>query len=144
MVLAAGSTTIYVLPSPPGHWVPAAKCEVWREACGDKSTEFACRAAAASCSTDTTNNVDTCSPSGSCKPTTINQPCDWRTSPDLVGKTVYVLPLGSHSQDYPFVCAPGIRGGSNPSEQTSATCAGFCPAGFTCGGGAKGVEQNVS
>ena len=30
--LRAGSTTTYVLPAPPGHWVPAAKCEVRREA----------------------------------------------------------------------------------------------------------------
>ena len=101
-----------------------------------------CEAAAASCSTDTTNNIDTCNPSGSCKPTTANQPCDWRSSSDLIGKTVYVLPLGTHSLDYPFVCAPGIRGGNGtiPSEQSSATCAGLCPAGFTCGGGEAGVE----
>ena len=87
-------------------------------------------------------HVDTCNPSGSCKPATANQPCDWRTSPELIGKTVYVLPLGTHTLDYPFACAPGIRGGngSNPSEQTSNVCAGLCPAGFTCGGGADGVE----
>ena len=140
MGLAAGSTTTYVLPTPPGHWVPATRCEVWREPCGQYDS--ACLAAAASCSTDTTNNVDSCSPSGSCKPTTANQPCDWRTSPDLIGKTVYVLPLGTHNLDYPFLCAPGIRGGngSKPSEQTSATCAGLCPAGLTCGGGEQGVE----
>ena len=141
--LELAGTTIYVLPAPPGHWVPAARCEVWREACGQYDIALACKAAAvASCSTDTTNNVDTCSPSGSCKPATANQPCDWRTSPDLIDKTVYVLPLGTHNLDYPFVCAPGIRGGdgSNPSEQTSAFCAGLCPPGFTCGGGEEGVK----
>ena len=144
MELAAGSTTTYVLPAAPGHWVPAAKCEVQREPCpdGNSGIAIACRAAAASCSTNITNNVDTCNPSGSCKPATANQPCDWRTSPELIGKTVYVLPLGTHTLDYPFACAPGIRGGngSNPSEQTSNVCAGLCPAGFTCGGGADGVE----
>ena len=142
MELAAGSTTTYVLPAPPGHWVPAARCEVWREGCPEGYSGNACRAAVESCSTNTNNNIDTCSPSGSCEPTTANQPCDWRTSPDSIGKTVYVLPLGTHNLDYPFVCAPGIRGGngSNPSEQTSATCAGLCPAGFTCGGGQEGVE----
>ena len=142
MKLAAGSTTTYVLPAPPGHWVPAARCEVWREPCGQDDS--ACEAAAASCSTDTTNNIDTCNPSGSCKPTTANQPCDWRSSSDLIGKTVYVLPLGTHNLDYPFVCAPGIRGGNgtNPSEQTSATCAGLCPASFTCSGGG-GQDQAV-
>ena len=143
MHLAAGSTTTYVLPAPPGHWVPAARCEVWREACPTTpyADKIACEQAEESCSTDTTDNIDTCNPSGSCKPATANQPCDWRTSPDLIGKTVYVLPLGKHNLDYPFVCAPGIRGGngSDPSEQTSATCAGLCPAGFTCGGGEEGV-----
>ena len=144
MELTAGSTTHYVLPAPPGHWVPAARCEVWREACPTYpyADKIACERAKESCSTNTADNVDTCSPSsGSCLPTTANQPCDWRTSPDLIGKTVYVLPLGTSNLDYPFVCAPGIRGGngSSPSEQTSATCAGFCPAGFTCGGGEGGV-----
>ena len=140
MQLGAGSTTSYSLPAPPGHWVPGARCEVWREACGEHDS--ACKAAVASCSTNTTDNVNTCNPSGSCKLATANQPCNWRTSPDMIGKTVYVLPLGTHNLDYPFACAPGIRGGngSNPSEQTSATCGGFCPAGFTCGGGAEGVE----
>ena len=138
MALTAGSTTTYVLPAPPGHWVPAARCEVWREGC--PSNQPNCMLA--SCSTDTADNVNACNASsGSCLPTTANQPCDWRTSPDLIGKTVYVLPLGTSNLDYPFVCAPGIRGGNgtNPSEQTSATCAGLCPAGFTCGGGEVGV-----
>ena len=62
MELAAGSTTTYVLPAAPGHWVPAAKCEVQREPCpdGNSGIAIACRAAAASCSTNITNNVDTC------------------------------------------------------------------------------------
>ena len=142
MELDAGSTTIYVLPAAPGHWVPGAKCEVQREACPKGYSGNACRDARESCSMNTNDNVDTCNPSGSCKPTTANQPCDWRTSPELIGKFVYVLPLGTHTLDYPFACAPGIRGGngSNPSEQTSNVCAGLCPAGFTCGGGADGVE----
>ena len=146
MQLAAGSTTTYVLPAPPGHWVPAARCEVWREACPANEMALGIRCMPASCSTDTTDNVNACSNSafeGPCwRPATINQPCDWRTSPDLIDETVYVLPLGTHNLDFPFVCAPGIRrgNGTNPSEQTSATCAGLCPAGFTCGGGQEGVE----
>ena len=47
LYLAAGSTTTYVLPAPPGYWAPATKCEVWREACG--RSDSACRAAAESC-----------------------------------------------------------------------------------------------
>eukprot|EP00964_Phaeocystis_antarctica_P009335 scaffold5059_cov72-Phaeocystis_antarctica.AAC.4 len=132
LYLGAGSTTTYVLPAPPGYWVPATRCEVWREAC-DRG-DSACQAAAASCKANSTDNVDNCSPSGSCAPTTFNQPCDWQNNPALLGKTVYVLPLGSHDLDYPFACAAGVLGGSGSltSQQTSATCARFCPAGFTC------------
>ena len=134
LYLGAGSTTTYVLPAPPGYWVPATRCEVWREAC-DRG-DSACQAAAASCKANPTDNVDNCNvTSSSCKPTTFNQPCDWQKNPTLLGKTVYVLPLGSHDLDYPFACAAGVLGGNGSltSQQTSATCAGLCPAGFTCG-----------
>eukprot|EP00964_Phaeocystis_antarctica_P046677 scaffold26994_cov83-Phaeocystis_antarctica.AAC.5 len=83
-----------------------------------------------------TDNVDICTvTSSSCQPTTFNQPCDWQNNPALLGKTVYVLPLGPHELDYPFACAAGVLGGNGSltSQQTSAACAGFCPAGFTCG-----------
>eukprot|EP00964_Phaeocystis_antarctica_P004990 scaffold2717_cov67-Phaeocystis_antarctica.AAC.4 len=132
--LGAGSTTTYVLPAPPGYWVPATKCDVWREAC-DRG-DSACQAAAASCKANPTDNVDNynVAPS-SCAPVTFNQPCDWQNSPALLGKTVYVLPLGSHDLNYPFACAAGVLGGngSRSNQQTSAMCAGLCPAGFTCG-----------
>merc|ERR1740139_1426562 len=134
LYLAAGSTTTYVLPAPPGYWAPATKCEVWREACGQ--SDSACRAGAESCKMDRTTNVNNCNlttTSGSCPLTTFNQPCDWQNNPALLGETVYVLPLGSNDLEYPFACAPGVLGGSGSSEQTSAACAGFCPAGFTCG-----------
>ena len=139
LYLDAGSTTTYVLPAPPGFWVPATKCEVWREACGQgrSPAEVACRAAAESCKGNLTDNVDSRKnvTSGSCQPTTFNQPCDWRNNPALLGETVYVLPLRSHDQNYPFACAAGVLGGniSDTSQQTSAACAGLCPEGFTCG-----------
>ena len=136
LYLDAGSTTTYVLPAPPGYWVPATRCEVWRKACDRGDT--ACEDAATSCKTNHTDNVDSCnseSSAGSCAPTTFNQPCDWQNSPALLGETVYVLPLGSHDLDYPFACAAGVLGGNGSltSQQTSAACAGLCPAGFTCG-----------
>ena len=139
LYLGAGSTTTYVLPAPPGYWVPATKCEIWREACPSGGTQGRfCRAAAASCKINLVDNVNNCnvtSSSSSCQPTTFNQPCDWQNSPALLGETVYVLPLGPHDLDYPFVCAAGVLGsnGSLTSQQTSAICAGLCPAGFTCG-----------
>ena len=61
------------------------------------------------------DNVDNCKRniiSSSCQPTTFNQPCDWRNNPALLGKTVYVLPLGPHDQNYPFACAAGVLGGN--------------------------------
>ena len=80
LYLDAGSTTTYVLPAPPGYWVPATKCEVWREACGkgDSQGDVDCRAAAESCKENPDDNVNSCSPYGTCKPATFNQPCDPR------------------------------------------------------------------
>ena len=134
LYLGTGSTTTYVLPAPPGYWVPATKCEVLREACG--GNDDVCKAAAARCKINLVDNVDNCNvTSSSCQPTTFNQPCDWRNSPALLGETVYVLPLGSYDLNYPFACAAGVLGGNGSltNLQTSAACAGLCPAGFTCG-----------
>ena len=103
LYLSAGSTTTYELPAPPGYWVPASKCEVWREATSCGLYDTACKNAAESCKVNLIDNVDSCNvTSSSCQPTTFNQPCDWRNHPALLGKTVYVLPLGSHDLDYPF------------------------------------------
>ena len=145
LYLSAGSTTAYLLPAPPGYWVPAIRCEIWREACPCVSATAecdACKSTVASCKMDATNNIGNCnsatdsaSSTGSCQSTTPNQPCDWRKNPALLGETVYVLPLGSHDVDFPSACAAGVLGGNGSlvSEQTSAACAGLCPAGFTCG-----------
>ena len=107
-----------MLPAPPGYWVPATKCEVWREACG--KYDDPCKAAAETRELqgkveNPDDNVDNCKRniiSSSCQPTTFNQPCDWRNNPALLGKTVYVLPLGPHDQNYPFACAAGVLGGN--------------------------------
>eukprot|EP00964_Phaeocystis_antarctica_P012165 scaffold6710_cov66-Phaeocystis_antarctica.AAC.3 len=140
LYLGTGSTTTYVLPAPPGYWMTATKCEVWREACLCSSPPdaacTACRAAAENCKMNPTDNLNNYNVTSSlCTPITFNQPCDWQNSPALLGKTVYVLPLGSHDLNYPFACAAGVLGGNGSltSQQTSAACAGLCPAGFTCG-----------
>lgn len=130
--LAPGSTAQYVLPAPPGYWAPANKCKVWRTACpkGDKK----CETAAEACSKDAKSNVDTClgdSGNSDCKLATVNQPCDWRKNPGLLGQTVYVLPLGGHDENLPTACAPGVLGGNGSlaTHQSSPRCAGSCPAG---------------
>ena len=73
LYLAAGSTTTYVLPTPPGHWVPATVCEVWREACD--TWDSSCQNTEASCKQDPTDNTDSCNASidSVCKPATFNQ-----------------------------------------------------------------------
>ena len=64
-----------------------------------------------------------------CQPTTFNQPCDWRASPDLLRERVQVLAHGALDADYPLACAAGLRGSAHPFEQMTSTCGGACPAG---------------
>ena len=70
LYLGTGTTTAYVLPAPPGHWVPATRCEIWREADAE-----------ALCATNYTENVNPCqdvSSSSACPRATESQPCNWR------------------------------------------------------------------
>ena len=112
LYLDAGSTTTYVLPAPPGYWVPATKCEVWREACDEY--DDTCKAAAERCKGNFTDNVNSCNKvtSGYCKPTTFNQPCDWRNNPDLLGKTVYRNAPGQTFEHHMKYCPTTMPGGS--------------------------------
>ena len=123
---SAGSSIVYLLPAPPGYWVPASECKVYREACGQSDT--ACLSAEAACALDTNETAS------GCQPVTFYQPCDWSTFPEFVGQTIYSLPQGAYDDDLPFACSAGVLGGNGSItvEQTSATCAGFCPAGSYC------------
>ena len=144
LYLAAGSTTTYMLPAPPGYWVPATKCEIWREGCRCStgaitcSERTNCEAAESLCKMDLTQNTNfwNRTTASICRPATFNQPCDWQNNPALLGEVAYTLPLGSHNDALPTACSVGLLGGngSDLSEQSSAKCAGFCPAGFVCGG----------
>jgi hypothetical protein len=127
-----GSSTTYVLPAPPGYWLSATTCEVWRKAC----VTAACNNARDECAMNPTDNAVCGEDTGSvCQPILSIQPCDWQANPALLGSTAFVLPLGARNDDLPYACAPGVLGGNGSlvSEQTSAICAGLCPAGFTCG-----------
>ena len=126
--VGVGSTAQYLLPAPPGHWVPATKCEIWRKAeTGDEG-----------CAMNNTQNVDACQEGGTgsaaCPLATESQPCNWRKTPSLLGEVVYVLPLGAHDDALPTPCSIGLLGGngSDARQQTSAKCAGLCPAGKFC------------
>ena len=136
--LHPNSITTYVLPAPPGYWVPAMKCEVWREPCNktDEARYLPCQAAKENCKMNPTDSINNYTGTSSlCRPVTFNQPCSWQNNPALLGKSVWVLPIGAHDEVYPFACGVGLLGGNGllASEQTSAACAGLCPAGFTCG-----------
>ena len=126
--VGVGSTAQYLLPAPPGHWVPATKCEIWREAEADDP----------GCAMNHTENVDACQEGGTgsaaCPLATESQPCNWRKDPSLLGEEVYVLPLGAHDDALPTPCSIGLLGGngSDARQQTSAKCAGLCPAGKFC------------
>ena len=124
----------YVLPAPPGHWLPAIKCAIWRVSCED---DLVCKEAVDRCAMDANDNVDTCKgDTGSvCKPATETQPCGWRSNAGLLGQPVYVMPVGEINEASPTACGIGLLGGngSDPRHQVSATCAGPCPAGFFCG-----------
>ena len=131
LFLTVGSTTTYVLPAPPGYWVPATTCEVWRKACdtGDTSCDQAREKCSmqpghgGECSMNATAGAETHSV---CQPILFVQPCDWQANPALLGKTAFVLPLGISNDDLPYACAPGVLRGTKLLDQTSSICAGMC------------------
>ena len=67
-----------------------------------------------------------------CSPRTLTQPCNWRDDPQLLGSTLLSLPTISVDADFPYPCALGIVGSSDPRQQTSVLCAGYCPPGKLC------------
>ena len=71
-------------------------------------------------------------------PLLATQPCDL-SRPELVNKTMALLPLGTLKQDFPFNCSPGVYGnrnlGDEDEEQSGPSCSGTCPAGYQCASG---------
>ena len=124
-----GGTVYYKLPLPPGHWLPNAECRVYREPCAANPPDYDCK-----------NNVDACGLEAQAEPNAINnlgyvsgppycqratfiQPCDWETYPDLLGQQIYTLPSGIPIVDtFPYPCAAGVLGSTDPRYQTSALC----------------------
>ena len=121
----AGGTTYYELPGPPGHWLPNAQCKVFREGCGygggTCKTHF--DACAIMPGDQPTINVPD---AHQCNAKTFVQPCDWETSPQLLGKSLYAIPAGILiDEEFPYVCAAGILGSAEASGQGSSLCAGM-------------------
>jgi hypothetical protein len=130
------SMALYVLPTPPGRWVPASACLVNRRACArDFMYELvspACGAAEDACARLLPSQVNGSAIGALCEPTLAFQPCDWNGMPHLVGELVHFLPHGALEVDYPYECSAGVFGSADPSSQLSALCAGHCPPGKYC------------
>ena len=135
-----------MLPAPPGYWVPATKREVWREACG--KYDDPCKAAAESCkekwktpTTTSTTASEISSPAPASRPPSTSpatggttQPCSARQCTSChSGRTTRTTPLPARP-----ACSAAMPNGSDPTQQTSAECAGRCANGFATKG--RGAE----
>ena len=156
-----GGTINYAFPLPPGTYLPNARCLVYREPCPAGVTGTRCRASFGACNTTADPDQDDrssiafvdaskCEPAADCaggpgslthcprgqcpcQPRTLIQPCDWANYPQLLGTLGYTLPSRLPVEDdFPFACAPGLLGSTDPASQISARCAGLCPAGHLC------------
>ena len=134
-VLLGGGSANYQLPAAPGRWIAGSACVVSRAGCPLDSkgglVDANCPGIASVCSmlTDPAAQVN----GVTCQPQLPVQPCDWRTSPQLLGYSVQAIPPGALDEpEYPFTCAAGFFGSSDVRSQTASTCAGPCPAGYAC------------
>ena len=130
----------YQLPGPAGHWLPNARCVVFREtygtACADGDSQCEkdrdeCAVLPDDCEGDVctppvTGNGETCTAA------TFVQYCDWQADPSSLGQYLYQLPTAPIESHFPYPCAPGIRGSAEIAYQSNRMCAGECPAGTQC------------
>ena len=141
--MVATGGIFYELPVAPGHWLPNAQCEVFRQGCpivedpvtGQSSAEAACAAVYDECkrTPDSFGQppfVTLNSSLQQCTNRSFVQPCDWEATPSRLGQPFYNAPTEPQDQDFPFPCAPGFLGSSVSEHQTSSLCAGLCPAGY--------------
>ena len=125
-----GGTAVYMLPAPPGRWVAAARCEVYRKACCDTCNNLggsSCPSVRDDCSELTAANANV---SGiSCEQLLFYQPCDWENIRELIGEDVHALPHNTIDLAYPYRCAAGLLGSNATEGQGTALCGGFTPEG---------------
>ena len=148
----------YAFPLVPGHWLPNSECRVNRDACSPNDlidnppkcsiTRAACALASGAAENGWQPTVmvahDYMDDGGTqhnnvtfqCRPPSNIQPCDWKTEACvnraggcLLGRAIYVAPFLPIETSFPNPCVAGYIGSSAPAEQTSAQCAGKCPAG---------------
>jgi len=107
-VYVASGVLRYTLPAPLGTWIAAPiRCIVYYEPCPADQPD--------------------CDPA--LQPELEVQPCPYQDNPELLGTTYAPFSVGPLDDDYPFSCAAGLFGNNETSAQSSATCAGECPAG---------------
>ena len=129
LYVAAGAFVTYALPAPPGRYVSATTCLVYREACQRDDEECPAREIRCARITDVNASVD----GEPCRPIlSSGQPCAWRRQPHLIGQMVEALPQSPVDEDYPYACSAGLLGGSDSLDQGTSRCAGPCPAGKLC------------
>ena len=127
----------YELPAPDGHWLPNARCVVFREAyetpCEDGDSQSQCQKERDACAllADVCDG-GTCLAPENCTAATFVQPCDWKADASTLGKYLYQLPTAPIDSHFPLPCASGIRGSTNIAHQASRLCAGECPPGTQC------------
>ena len=113
--LATGGEALYQLPAPPGRWIAGVRCIVFRNACpGDNSAAArACQDSREACSERPDPGPDVTA--DGCQDATFLQPCNWQLTPELIGQTIQVLPMGGDGIDdvFPYGCATGVRGSAD-------------------------------
>ena len=126
---------IYVLPTPPGHYINARKCEVVYTPCPSNGD----------CPDGCTQNKSLIpgANSSDCtqRPYYI-QSCPWNMhlvangfGEEILGLVLETLLPGVYDwPEWPVPCSPGLLGATadNVDDQTTLLCAGLCPAGFYC------------
>ena len=129
-----GGAVSVALPVLPGHWLPNAECLVYRHACplSDGKPEPACVNARHECSLSPIRDKHVLTDGGDCPESTFVQPCDWEGEPSLLGQRLFTVPLLPIDETYPYECAPGVVGSTDPEQQGSPLCGGLCPAGSLC------------
>ena len=127
-------TVDYQLPAPPGTWLPATACEVYREACPTDPPDayVACQDTFDECKTISGATNVSAADGTPCTDASFNQPCGWHLHPEQIGQTVFVLPAAHVEIDFPYSCSPGLVGSSSTELQLSPMCSGLCPAGLVC------------
>ena len=126
----------YALPAPPGRFIAASDCTVYRASCArdlrtNEPLDPLCPLTQTKCNLLTEPNATV---NGFlCQPLLpIGQPCDWFAVPGLVGRITQLLPQTPLEDDYPYPCAAGILGSAEAQGQRSSQCGGRCPAGLLC------------